>query len=385
MKSKVQPAFTIVELLVVIVTIGVLAAITIVSYTGITTKAVSASLQSDIANAAQQLKIYQTSDPSGNYPTAINCSNPGVTEVCVKPSGSNSFTYQVDNTSGSQNYRLYATNGSSNYLTTSNTAAQPVSVVCPVGFIVVPGSSTYNTSDFCAMKYEAKNAGSNVPVSQAAGLPWVSINQTNAATYSANVAGCTGCHLITEAEWLTIAQNVLRVATNWSTGIVGPGYIYSGHNDNSPANALAASSDDTNGYYSTGQSSGNQRRTLTLSNGEVIWDLAGNVLEWTNGTSTNNQPGVTGSGYAWREWTAVTNPGSLAFNPSPSATGISGAGSWDSTKGIGMIYSSADETVSRSFFRGGNWGYGNIAGVLMMRAFYDATYTDPSLGFRVSR
>ena len=41
-------AFTIVELLVVIVVIGILASITIVSYRGITTKAAEASLQSDL-------------------------------------------------------------------------------------------------------------------------------------------------------------------------------------------------------------------------------------------------------------------------------------------------------------------------------------------------
>ncbi|MFZ2125552.1 MAG: prepilin-type N-terminal cleavage/methylation domain-containing protein, partial [Candidatus Saccharimonadales bacterium] len=43
--------FTIVELLVVIVVIGILAAITIVSYAGISQRAVAVSLQSDLASA----------------------------------------------------------------------------------------------------------------------------------------------------------------------------------------------------------------------------------------------------------------------------------------------------------------------------------------------
>ncbi|MDK2899387.1 MAG: hypothetical protein PWQ10_574, partial [Patescibacteria group bacterium] len=44
-------AFTIVELLVVIVVIGILAAITIVSYTGITGKANEAAIQSELSSA----------------------------------------------------------------------------------------------------------------------------------------------------------------------------------------------------------------------------------------------------------------------------------------------------------------------------------------------
>ena len=57
------------------------------------------------------------------------------------------------------------------------------------------------------MKYEAKNV-SGVATSQASGTPWVAISQTSAITTAA--AACTGCHLITEGEWLTIAQNVLK-------------------------------------------------------------------------------------------------------------------------------------------------------------------------------
>lgn len=50
-------AFTIVELLVVIVVIGILAAITIVSYSGITKRASVSSLMSDLKNASTQLAM----------------------------------------------------------------------------------------------------------------------------------------------------------------------------------------------------------------------------------------------------------------------------------------------------------------------------------------
>lgn len=98
------------------------------------------------------------------------------------------------------------------------------------------------------MKYEAKQVSATVPISQASGTPWVSISQVDAVNYAGNVAGCTGCHLVTEAEWLTIAHNALKVASNWSGGSVGSGYIYSGHSDGTPANPVAGSTDDNDSY-----------------------------------------------------------------------------------------------------------------------------------------
>jgi phosphatidylserine/phosphatidylglycerophosphate/cardiolipin synthase-like enzyme len=91
-----------------------------------------------------------------------------------------------------------------------------------------------------------------------------------------------GGHLITNDEWMTLARNIEMVPENWSSGVIGSGYIYSGHNDRDPARALEASIDDTDSYYGTNNTTGNQRRTLTLTNGQIIWDLPGNVWEWTD-------------------------------------------------------------------------------------------------------
>ena len=235
------------------------------------------------------------------------------------------------------------------------------------------------------MKYEAKQASATVPISQASGTPWVSISQTDATTYSANVTGCSGCHLITEAEWLTIVQNVLSVASNWSGGSVGSGYIYSGHNDNAPSNALAADTNDANGYSGETNTGGNQRRTLTLTNGEVIWDLAGDVYEWTSGQATGGQPGISGeTGYAWKQWNATNVSGSLSPNPFPSY-GTPAASSWTSTQGIGQLYSYSGETTLRGFLRGGLWSDGGTAGVSALSLGNAPSLTFIALGFRVSR
>lgn len=61
-----QKGFTIVELLIVIVIIGILAAIVIVAYSGITSRAKITSVKSDLSNMAKKMDIYKATN--GTYP-----------------------------------------------------------------------------------------------------------------------------------------------------------------------------------------------------------------------------------------------------------------------------------------------------------------------------
>jgi prepilin-type N-terminal cleavage/methylation domain-containing protein len=123
--------FTIVELLVVIVVIGILAAITIVSYTGISQKAVLASLQSDLSTSAQKLKMYQVEHSA--YPAALDDSNcpkdsTGAVDAlyCLKPSPGNRFVY--GSSSPYSTFSLTATNDNGiSYQVTDN--SQPTALV----------------------------------------------------------------------------------------------------------------------------------------------------------------------------------------------------------------------------------------------------------------
>jgi prepilin-type N-terminal cleavage/methylation domain-containing protein len=63
--------FTIVELLVVIVVIGILAAITIVSYAGITARANSSSAQTAANNLMMKINMYVVEPTPTNYPTTF--------------------------------------------------------------------------------------------------------------------------------------------------------------------------------------------------------------------------------------------------------------------------------------------------------------------------
>lgn len=68
--------FTIVELLIVIVVIGVLAAISIVAYNGISNKANDAAVQSDLSNLAKQISMFKAEN--GVLPTGIGTPPKGI-------------------------------------------------------------------------------------------------------------------------------------------------------------------------------------------------------------------------------------------------------------------------------------------------------------------
>jgi len=69
---KNEKGFTIVELLIVIVVIGILAAITIVAYNGIQSRAKTSSAQSSATNVVKKAEIYNTDDTtSSGYPATL--------------------------------------------------------------------------------------------------------------------------------------------------------------------------------------------------------------------------------------------------------------------------------------------------------------------------
>lgn len=261
-------------------------------------------------------------------------------------------------------------------ITTGTAGTALTSAQCPTGYVFVPKNTTYTASDFCVAKYEMKNDGYGTPVSVAAGTPWAALDRPTARAKCQSLG--SGYDMISNDQWQTIARNIAGVASNWSTGTLYSGELNRGHSDNDPANTLAASTDDTSGNCSgtnnTCSSStwNSQRRTFNLSNGNVIWDFAGNAYEWVSNDS-NVSNGT--NAYA----SSVTD-GSIRQTRYGAATAsICGTPNGGSFCGMGGLYVDYN---SGGVARGGFYGGDIATGVFAVTLQAPTSYTDTNAGFR---
>jgi type II secretory pathway pseudopilin PulG len=103
-----QLGFTIVDLLIVIVVIGILAAITIVAFNGVQRRAYETTLQSDLRQGAKQLALDYTQNNS--YPTSLAAANNG---NGLKSSNGTTFQYSYNNNTNPASFCLAATSSRS--------------------------------------------------------------------------------------------------------------------------------------------------------------------------------------------------------------------------------------------------------------------------------
>ena len=368
--------------------------------------------------ASQYLQKYKSNSSLITNPCTANANALATTTVTIAGSINSTVQVAID--------CPYTANTSISRITTTVTYGNPAKTIisttyakplCPNNasnsvFVRVPGSATYGTKDFCVMKYEAKNVG-GVAKSQASGTPWANVSQTQATTLAA--ASCNGCHLITEAEWLTIAADVVTVQNNWSIQNIGYYWFHSGIfcNGTSPAfttprpvtnpndptsDTPTAPSDCGNPDYSYAHDRSN--RVLYLSNGEAVWDLSGNAAEWTSGQTTGGQPGA--SSLAWRAWTTstLTTHGTLSPDPWPLAINTLASTTYNSTSllntetgwqigfylGLGRVQSNSSDNTQEGFIRGGSVGNGVYnTGVYALDLSHAPSWAgDSNTGFRVA-
>lgn len=322
-----------------------------------------------------------------------------------------------------------------------------MAAVPPSGWVEVPGDSNFSTTNFLAMKYEAKcattsdattgltapdtgyntysdlttactSANSKQVVSVASGYPIANISHTNALTRCSAVSlNGNATHLMRNDEWMTIARNAEAQATNWSLGSVGSGYLFAGHNDNSPAKARPASTTDTGNYRcaytdsagtteapatcpsntaaGTSGNTENQVRTFTLSNSAVIWDIAGNV--WKHVQRSTNNSGDTQTtmalptcssgtaGWEWCQYGSTTTPYVSAWSADVVQSKVAPSNSsYNSSQGVGQVYtygSGANQSTT-VFLRGAGWGNTSYAGAFTLHLGWTASNTSDSVGFR---
>ena len=243
--KKYLAGFTLIELLVVIGIIAILSTLTGVYFETARMSARDARRLADVKQIQLALKMYY--NDLGYYPTAITAGNSianGGTNYLLRipsnPSpradnGCPDQEYQYAQLEAGQRYSLgFCLGDKTDDLDAGIHVATHNGILnCPTGYVAVPGSATFQTNDFCVMKYEAKcalasapttglttfttanntynnsdrpcdEANGRIPVSVSSGYPIAMIDRSTAESYCATIGG----HLITNQEWMTLARNI---------------------------------------------------------------------------------------------------------------------------------------------------------------------------------
>jgi len=316
---------------------------------------------------------------------------------------------------------------------------------CPEWYIPVPWNAEFMQPWFCVAKYEMGDENITIPntcdgmgcpsvaentlyqtdwntvkysstgtlVSKAWLYPIVNISQTQA------IAECQriGKHLITNNEWMTIARNIEANPLNWSWGVVWIGGIYRGITWENPETLWCqtknssgswtrtyvsrAWSTDTTKWWSSKWADCDSKRQHKLSNGEVIWDLAGNVREHVNGRNTMNTDNIGTmnanacgtswtAGWSWYSFTNNTTTDNVTQCDFINGYSYKRYGPkisyMNASNGIGRIYSynTNNTTVDKVFLRGGGAYNSVYSGVFAMHLGWVATDQSHGVGFRCS-
>lgn len=264
--------------------------------------------------------------------------------------------------------------------TTNNGNNNPAPLTCPTNFVKVPGNTALNTEEFCVAKFHSKNYSGNVGVTST-NAPWDNID-ANAAQAKCEVMTETGFNgtftLISNPEWMTIARNAEAVTDNWESGIVGTGWFVRGHTDGVPNNSLDVT-DENDPYNGTGDTAGvgggngwEQRRTIKLSNGSVIWDFTGNVWSWVDWNPNDTGFTLAPTDAAFTSMEVDVLSGSITHND------LRATGLYNSSQGFGQWYGGTGGAA----MRGGRWTNQTLGGIYSMYLDEAASHSSGHVGFR---
>jgi len=184
---------------------------------------------------------------------------------------------------------------------------------------------------FQVAQYIASRGLAGIPQSVADAMPWVEINYDEAR----KACAVAGYDLLAETRALAIAYDISQQDINWTGGKVGEGKIFQGiHKENvSEAQEGTYESDDAE-----------ERRWHQLSNGERIYDFAGNCYTWVFDDIQGDDKGLT--------TTIKADSPSLTTAPYPSQE-----------KGMGWRPDGERNWSGGALVRGGCWCSGSRAGV----------------------
>ncbi len=288
MTPRKQTGFTIVELLIVIVIIGILAAITIVAYNGIQDRARSSAAQSLGSQANKKVLAYHASE--GSYPADL--ATAGVTDTT-------NLQYSVNNSSSPTTYCLTATNGNKSYFL-SSTQSTPQTGGCSghgQGGVAAITNLHRNPGATSTTGYGAwDGASGNVTSNSTAAASWSQSNSAFRATWTtvASVNGDIQVHLNN--------GSVLTAGTTYTLRY----RVAAGQNGAISAPALYSSA----GVHSTIARSHSSDINMTAGVPVEIWlTFQGDATALVSGFRVNQNPRSKVAGYYYELSEAVIYAG----------------------------------------------------------------------------
>ncbi|MCK5416727.1 hypothetical protein KAI92_04855, partial [Candidatus Parcubacteria bacterium] len=218
--------------------------------------------------------------------------------------------------------------------------------ICDEGMIWVPGSSKYGTMPgFCVNSHKERiNSVGGVTISLTTDDNVIT-NLSQGEAQLACVEKANGYHLLSENEWLTIAENIIRVSEN--------------------------DIDDTQDGLQLITAEATSSISLILSNGNVIHEIFGEIKEWTDMTITQAglpEPVIN----IWQDYIQIENYNGLNIAPPYY---------YNSSNGIGGIMTgTATSTIDnlRGFVRGG-------FGVYSLDLSFSPTTATSTIGYRCAK
>lgn len=334
-----QTGFTIVELLIVIVVIGILAAITIVAFNGIQQKAHIAALQSDLKNSSKQLAIDNTIN--GTYPATASDANSG---IGLKASPGTSYQYSY-RSSGSS-YCLTGTNNSISYYVSSSDSA-PKPGQCPPPVLVWTKNTTLGTKDWGTISSSADGshlvAGVDFDylyISTDYGATWTPSTGNGTHRWYSSASSADGTKLVAadDVEYIYTSTNS---GTSWISRPAAGARHWNGLASSADGTKLMAG-DTTPGNVWLSSDSG-VSWTAQTSIGAGSWLALASSADGTKLVAASYGGFIYTSANAGASWTQQTAAGSrnwLRVVSSADGTKIAAADDW------GSIYTSTDSGVT---------------------------------------
>jgi prepilin-type N-terminal cleavage/methylation domain-containing protein len=251
--SKQHKGFTIVELLIVIVVIGVLAAIVIVAYNGITAKANQAAAQSSVEQISKGILSYMVQN-SDQVPSDLTSIQPAT--------GNATYQYTTGTTTSPQTFCVSATVGGKSYYIDNTSHTNATSGTC-----TVTNLATNPKLDTAATGYGSAVSATGAARNAIAGLAGFSFG------YTATVSAVSDRIYLQGTSSLIVGQ--VYTASMWAKDTTGASFAIQ-TTDNAGTQYALGSSTTANGSW--------QRLSVSFTPTSTTWRVVARQLSATAGT-----------------------------------------------------------------------------------------------------